>query len=66
MNSIAKRVLNDACNCESYWNLSDAERFLWMIERAFTLGVKSAHGKLNLRRGRKHSTHRKDHPQKSS
>lgn len=40
MNSAAKRVLRDATRSRDYWNLSDAEKLVWMIERAYQLGRK--------------------------
>jgi hypothetical protein len=42
MTSNAKRVLNAATRSETYWNLSDAEKLIWMIERAYQMGKKSS------------------------
>lgn len=42
MHLIAKQVLRDAGLSEHYWNLSDAEKLTWLIERAYTIGVAAA------------------------
>ena len=36
---IVLRVLNEASNAEHFFDLSDAERLAWMVERAFVLGT---------------------------
>jgi len=38
----AKRVLEEAPNSPHFFDLSEAERLIWMLERAFMLGVRAA------------------------
>ncbi len=42
MKSAAKRVLAEAAESDAYWDLSDGEKLVWLLERAFELGVRSA------------------------
>jgi hypothetical protein len=37
----AKRVLEEAPNTPQFFDLSEAERLIWMLERAFMLGVRA-------------------------
>jgi hypothetical protein len=46
MKSPAKKVLAAATSSEIYWKLSDAEKLVWLLERAYDLGVKVSKPKL--------------------
>jgi hypothetical protein len=41
MTSIAKRVIAAATRSDTYWNLSDAEKLIWVIEEAYRIGLQA-------------------------
>jgi hypothetical protein len=57
MTSIAKRVIAAAARSDFYWNLSDAEKLIWIIEEAYRTGLQA--------RMRMRAPKRPEHPGRS-
>ena len=60
MEQPASQVIKEATKSEAYWNLSDAEKLIWMIERAFQLGAASASQRHRRQARHRSNTYRKD------
>jgi len=41
--AVVRRVLHDAGEHERFFDYSDAERLVWMIDRAFQIGKEQSH-----------------------